>query len=519
MKNLKYYSVIALVVLGCNDKLNQIDPNQPSAVGFYQTQEQAIYGIDAAYNSLIIDGAYNRMTPAMSDGRSDELICRSPWPVLSGVSSFTLPAADVFNGSVWYAYYQMIARANLVLENVPNTTTGADLKNRILGQAYFLRAFAHFQLTLFYDEVPLVTTVPANPSEFYPTTSTKAEIWAQIKADLNTAKDLLPVSYETVTGPDNGQIKRVTKGAALALLGKVHLYNKEYQMAAQLFEQVMALGIYSLAPNYEDNFTNNVAVEQSNPESIFSVVFTTSNGPTLNWGGDEPTAAWRQFLAVSPTYGPPGKGFFDFFPAFWLYTEMRSEKTIDNKLDPRYHATFLSYEPDEGYTKVYGQDWADAKYQPGDFFIKKYTNADLGAPNEFGNNSGIDYQVIRYADVLLMYAECQNESPINNRAKAAEYIQRVRDRANLPDREGEFAGFSQAQMRDQLAHERVMELAIEGQRFYDIQRWGWLQDPAKVALLKARDPEWGKWTPGREYLSIPQRELDLNPNLDPNKAN
>jgi hypothetical protein len=512
--HMKNSTIILLFLLtaGCADKLEQVNPNRLSPEGYYKTEAQAVAAIDAVYNALIIDGAYNRMTPVINDGRSDELMCRSPWDALTTISTFNLRATYDVNGFAWNAYYQLIYRANQVLENVPPIEMDEALKDRVLGQAYFLRGFAHLNLTLLYDIIPIVTEVPKDNDAYYPATATKEELWNQIRSDLSTAKGMLPVSYSSVSGPDQNQNARATKGAAAALLGKVHLYNQDFQGAATEFEEVIGMG-YSLAANYKDNFTDNPDIENANPETIFSVIFTTSTAPTLNWGGD-PDATWRQFTAVSPTYGAPGKGFFDFFPSPWLYNEMRLERTVDDELDPRFHATILAYEPDEGYAMSYLEPWP---YAPGDYYIKKYTNADLGKPDENGFNSGINYNVVRLADVYLMYAECQNE--LNNRTLAAEYIQKVRDRANLPDREAEFAAMTQEEMRDQLAHERVMELAIEGSRIYDIIRWGWLQDPGKLAMLKSHDSEFNNYVPGSEYLKIPQGELDLNENLLPNSAN
>jgi hypothetical protein len=116
-----------------------------------------------------------------------------------------------------------------------------------------------------------------------------------------------------------------------------------------------------------------------------------------------------------------------------------------------------------------------------------------------------------------MQAEClANTGDIPG---AAALVQQVRNRVNLPDRESEFAGYDLAQFMDQLAHERVTELGLEGLRFYDIKRWGWLEDPAKLAELEANDPEFGTFSPGRQYQPIVQTELDVNPNLVGNSAN
>jgi hypothetical protein len=149
-----------------------------------------------------------------------------------------------------------------------------------------------------------------------------------------------------------------------------------------------------------------------------------------------------------------------------------------------------------------------------DLFCRKYENGEGGWPDEFDWRSGINERLVRYADVLLMYAECLNEN--NQTAQAYPYIQLVRDRVNLPDLATAKPGMSQAQMRDQLAHERLLEFCLEGHRFDDIRRWGWLKDATKLAMLKARDPEFNSYLPGREYLPIPQAEIDNNPGIKQN---
>lgn len=116
-----------------------------------------------------------------------------------------------------------------------------------------------------------------------------------------------------------------------------------------------------------------------------------------------------------------------------------------------------------------------------------------------------------------MYAECLANT--GNIPEAAAQVQVVRDRATLPDRKAEFAAYSLPQFMDQLAHERIMELAVEDLRWYDIVRWGWLDDPAKLAQLKLNDPEFNNFVKARKFMPIPQSELDLNKNLVGNDVN
>jgi hypothetical protein len=168
--------------------------------------------------------------------------------------------------------------------------------------------------------------------------------------------------------------------------------------------------------------------------------------------------------------------------------------------------------------KLYGQDFAtyyasDAG-KLNDLFVAKYQNSETMA-NEFDWRSGMNERLMRYSDILLMYAECLNE--LGQTAQAYPYIQEVRSRVGLPDLATVKPNMTQQQMRDQIAHERLLEFSLEGHRFDDIKRWGWLQDATKLAQLKQNDPEFG-YVPGRELLPIPPSELRVNKGFKQNKG-
>jgi hypothetical protein len=337
---------------------------------------------------------------------------------------------------------------------------------------------------------------------------------------LNKAKAMLPISYNDVTGPDKGQIGRATKGAATGLLGKAYLYRKQWQKAADEFSLLINgpdLNIYSLVSNYRDNFTT---LNENNSESLFEVQFATTDqvgGSVANWF-QEPTANEKQITAEAANYSH--LGWTDFLPTQWLYNEYKIEKTKDNKTDPRLIATIASYEPADQDTMYYGTGWLTRNYDVNAMYIRKYTNDGTpGYTTELAGDpiSGINFRVLRYADILLMYAEALNE--LNRTNEAYPYIQQVRNRANLPDLATTKPGLTQVQMRDQISHERVLEFAIEGTRAEDLIRWGWFYDATKLAELKSHDAEFNTWTSGREYLPIPQNELDINKNLSRNSAN
>lgn len=512
MKNFKFkYAIIipaiALLFTGCvNDEdLVQDDPNFDKETKFWKTDQDGLEGINAAYGSLLPDGGYMRCTPILLDGPSDDARSMSPWPNMANCARFNSFVSDpAIYGWSFETYYQGVYRANQVLDNVPGIEfEDQALKDRIIGQAYFLRGLYFFHLVNLFKNVPL----PLSSDQIYHPQKTQEEGWAQVKADFEMAATLLPVSYDAVSGLDAGQKGRATKGAALGYLGKAQLFTKDYAAAKTSFEGVMNLGVYSLMANYKDNFTT---ANENNAESVFEVQFSRdAGGVDLGWGG-APASGWGKTSARGITYAPRGFGWTDMQPTWSLFDEFHDELTVDGEVDPRLDATIIYNKP--GMT-LYGVDfathYASNPADLNDLFWRKYQNADGDFPNEMDWRSGINERILRYADILLMYAEVLNE--LGQTAEAYGYIQQVRDRANLPDLATVNPGMSQAQMREQIAHERLLEFAVEGHRFDDIKRWGWFQDPAKLQMLKERDPEFNGYSAGREYYPIPLMEMDNNP--------
>ncbi len=516
MKKISFSVVVILFITSCEKKLNLINPNAPTTTGYWVTEKQAFDGATAIYSGLTVDGTYMRSYPGLSDSRGDDFVGDSPWPDLVLTGKFIIPSTSGPVQWIWRDFYIVINRANQVLEGVGKMDASlltTEKKNRILGQAYFLRAFSYYNLAITFKNVPIITTPDFNrdPSN-YPATATEDVIWNQIYADLQAAETALPVNYDNVDGPDRGQKGRATKGSAAGLLGKSYLYRKDWTKAAAQFEKFFSgplKNVHSLMPDYRDNFKD---VNENNAESLFEIQFT-SGGSTDNWCC-EPNTNWKQWTSVSITYGMDGKGFSDYLPTRWIYNEFKVEKTIAGKSDPRLLATIASYEPADNSITAYGAAWANPLTN---IYPRKYTNDGLGSPFEAFGGSFINYRTLRYADILLMHAEALNE--LGRTTEAYPFIQQVRTRASLPDLAVVKPGLTQTQMRDQLAHERALEFSIEGQRIHDIIRWGWLYNPVKLAELKSHDNDFDSWTNGNEYLPIPQTELDLNKNLLPNPAN
>ncbi|KAF2328385.1 RagB/SusD family nutrient uptake outer membrane protein [Flavobacterium nitrogenifigens] len=505
---------LALVTTSCvdNEDLTQLDPNNDSVDNFWKTDEDALQGVNAAYGSLLTDGTYMRSTPLLLDVKADDSRTNSPWGSMYNVGHFNSNVADpAIYGWAYETYYQGIYRANQVLTNVPGIEfEDKALKNRIIGQAYFLRGLFFFHAVNMFKNVPL----PTELAVYYPQ-KTQDEGWAQVIADFKAAAELLPNSYVGISGLDAGQKGRATKGAALGYLGKAYLFTKDFTNAKTTFKQVIDLGVYSLVTNYRDNFTT---ANENNSESLFEVQFSRdAGGVDLGWGG-APASGWGKTSARAITYAPRAFGWTDVQPSWALFNEFHDEKTKTGELDPRLDATIFYNKP--GGMQLYGKDfatfYASSPADLNDIFCRKYQNSDGQFADEYDWRSGINERLLRYADILLMYAECLNET--GDTQGAYTYIQMVRNRVNLPDLATAKPGLSQTQMREQIGHERFLEFPLEGHRFDDIRRWGWLQDPAKLAWLKARDAEFNTYTAGREYFPIPQLEMDNNPGTIQNES-
>lgn len=512
LKNAILLPALALTLTGCvkEEDLVQVDPNFDSEAKFWKTEDDALKAVNAVYGSLLTDGTYMRSTPLLLDGKADDSRSNSPWAAMANVGRFNSSIADAsIYGWAYETYYQGIYRANQVLDNVPGITFADEAyKNRILGQAYFLRGLYLFHAVNMFKNVP----IPLSSDEVYHPQKTQEDGWAQVKADLTKAAELLPAAYADVTGPDQSDKGRATKGAALAYLGKAQLFTKDYAGAKTSFESVMNLGIYSLVSNYRDNFTT---ANENNSESIFEVQFSRdAGGVGLGWGG-APASNWGKTSARAITYAPRSFGWTDMQPTWALFNEFKEEATTSGGVDPRLDATIIYNKPGmmlygRSFQEVYAASPADLN----DLFWRKYENADGEFANEYDWRSGINERLLRYADVLLMYAECLNE--LGQTTQAYSYIQQVRSRVGLPDLATVKPGMSQAQMREQIGHERFLEFAAEGHRFDDIRRWGWLQDASKLAWLKTRDAEFNTYQTGREYFPIPQLEMDNNPGTQQN---
>ena len=508
MKHIRYIiAVIGMVAFttSCSEEFLELEnPNQQTTGTFWQTEADAMKGINAVYSSLTMDGLYMRMWPWIMDVRGDDCYNTSPWWIRA-LSDWTASPNNPCYFTPWQVVYQGIWRANQVLENVPAIEMDEALKTRIIAEARFLRGLYYYHATILYKDIPLIQEVPISPEDLYPQQVTAAEIWEEVYADFSAALPDLPKKQD-YPSEDMG---RATSAAVAGFLAKAYMFNGLFDLATPLLKSIIdqEYGTYALVPNYRDNFT---VFNENNSESVFEIQFSKSVGGTsLGWVG-EPAADWSKTSGKARTYAPLGFGWGDITPTDWIFAEYQEDSTTGGEPDPRLRANFLYDYP--GCT-VYGVPWAESRV-PNHIHLRKYLNDDTD-PDEVEWRSEINERIFRYADVLMLYAECLNE--MGQTAAAYPYIQMVRDRANLPDLATKKPGMTQEEMRMQISHERAVEFAFESLRYVDLLRWGWLnQDNGPNPMLDSlitHDDELATLPPGREYLAIPQRELDVNPNI------
>ncbi|RTQ48145.1 RagB/SusD family nutrient uptake outer membrane protein [Hymenobacter gummosus] len=482
------------------DLLEQPNPNAPTTDQFWKTQDDAIKGVFACYSGLQQFACYYRSWHFMAH-RSDESYSQSPFVELANFTRFITPDNNFFISSfAWNDYYRTIYRTNQVITRVPAIQMDETLRRRLVAEARFVRALSYFDLVYFFGNVPLITVEPVVTTRAPQATPAQTE--AQIIADLQAAIPDLPASY-----PDTDK-GRATKGSAQALLAKVYMQQRRWADASALFTQIISSGQYALVPNYLDNFTD---TNENNRESVFEVQFT---GTVLEVGQGQDNSASAESHDRPNFFGPPGATFADVQPRRWLldaYTDSTVSfapgSTTRRRIDPRRDISIIH----AGNPGVfYGRTFAQWGWNPTQQYWRKYLNDRTRTNENF--SSGINHRVIRYADVLLMQAEALIEQ--NQLGAARPLIDQVRARVDLAPLS---TNTTQEQLRQQLRLERARELSGEGTRWFDILRWGLMDNQAGISELTARDPDFTNFRLGvSKLLPIPQRDIDIDPNMRQN---
>ena len=560
---MKLYKPLALLLgctalVSCEDKLDITNPNQQTTGTFGYTSQDLEECVIAAYNHIRMEGTYARVGYNIDVCRGDE--------VWNSSQVWYLPFDDL-NVSVtdeicmwpWRDWYYTINVCNFITYRTgdDNSVLNEQLR-RIKGQALFLRALSYFNLTAYYQCPALITDYNAYSTldGLYATNNTYDEVLDQVEADFKEAMELLPSRNE------GGQWAqgRATSGAAAGYYARVLMQRHKYSEALTVLKSIIngQYGQYRLMANYGDNFREGPKYE-NNDESLFEVQFLDygSQGTDDEWTPVNTSPNATQGHAIESNFGPGDcGGWADLSATPWLYELFKSERTTSGSLDPRLYWTIGTYEPEwEGFE--FGNVCytlpltADAPVvtnnNNGGLPIAKWTNLRTGLYDKVvtGLHCGINLRLMRYSDVLLRAAECENE--VNGPTdQAIAWINEVRSRAGLANLKK--ADFPTADaLFEQIANvERPKEFGCEYGRGLDLIRWGFFYDADRLQQIKEHntfrrtndktrvkesvsyteigaDPEvkssYDSYQEGHEFLPIYQGTLNDNPNLHGNSAN
>lgn len=478
---MKRYTILLAVLLAACSKLDESPAAQLTTDNFYQNADQANAAVTAIYRKMYETGQslYNSLFQIGVEMATDDYEAgpRARNAHVRAISGLTHDASNDRMEQLWKQSYDAINVANIAIDKIaliPAANINETLRTRLINESKFLRALHYFNLVRWFGDVPLVLHTPGSldPQTLYVEKSPEGTVYEQIIKDLQAAEQLpAPGEY----GPND--IGRATSSAAKSLLAKVYLTRKDWANAAAKSKEVIDRHWHSLFPDFADVF--NVA-KKNGQEHIFSAQFLGNAGYQGN------SLASRS----APNEVPGING--DYADA--LHKEGGLYESFSEQ-DTRKAVTFITQmvSPTDG--KLY-------TFEP--HFHKYYDPAVVGNQGQSSKN----LPIIRYAEVLLIYAEASNELHQGPDATAYDAIDAVRQRAHVPRLQDVAPALSVAAFRDTVFQERRKELVYEYQRWFDLVRRG---PDYYIKTLKAAGKVLA--APRHIHFPTPQRELNLNPKL------
>ena len=556
-------TMLALIggMTACNDQLDVQNPNNQTTYDFGNTESDLQEAVISCYNRIRLEGTFARVGYTLDAVRGDEVWNSSQQWYLEYDNLNSPGTIGIGDEWIWRDCYHVVNRTNFVLSKVDGVKMPEASYNQIAGQALFLRSLAYYQLATYYQTVPLITDYASysDINTMYASNNTQDEVFDQIEADLTKAMQMLPSrdkGGEWAKG-------RATSGAAAGYLARALMFRHKFPEAYTVLKDIIAgkYGTYALTADYGDNFREGAAYE-NNKESLFEVQFLDygTGGTDEEWTPVNISSQATQGHAVESNFASQELGSWgDLAGAPWLYNLFIKENSTDGRLDPRLYWTLVTFEDEySSYTGLKtaaypnGDPRSNTIYQKeitatplsnnaqGGISIAKFTNARNNIYSSITNglHCGVNLRLMRYSDVLLRAAECENE--INGLTQTAvDYINIVRRRVALKDlKVSDFP--SKDALFEQIANvERPKEFGCENGRGIDLLRWGFFYDASRLNQLKehayykldgkastdeltaetASASSFQYYYKGHEYFPIFQSTLNANPNLVGNSAN
>jgi hypothetical protein len=508
-RNISIYilALAAILITSCNENfLDLTNESQLSSDSFWKTKAQAEQAVIATYASLQTYSGdkwtfFEELWTGMNY-KGDDIDNNPAEPYGREIANFTVNADNSNILNMWRTWYSTVGRANQVIQRIPEMSASElsdDDRNQYLGEARFLRGLAYMYLVVYFENIPLVTTFETDETKLYPSQAEPAEVWELVISDFLFASQNLPLSY------DEANTGRATSLAAKAFLGKAYLATEQWTLARDMFGSVVndPACPYDLVEKYEEIFDGS---HENGVESVFEIQFSADRSN----GNDERVPL--NYEGVPYELG----GWELFYPTQWIVNELKTDLTEDGKYSDRVYGTIFFDDPNSTMYNLDTEEWIsfnDFKELGGQRpYYKKFSYA-VDRQYYIGTN----LHLMRFADLLLMYAEALNET--NQTTLAISVVNRVRERSHaapLP------LTMNQSQLRTKIRHhERPAELSMEmGIRWFDLYRWAKgnsAKEPAKTTLLNHGKPFASNYTePKNDIFPIPSYEKNTNHNLEQN---
>lgn len=503
MKKTFTYITLLLLLIGyaCNeDNLDKQNPNVIQPEAYYKNEKELLAAVNSIYAQVQSAALVAREYWFLHDLRADEMapgggqleVKRAQ--LLAG----THVATNELVGDVWNGLYRTIHRANIVIEKGPDVADISEaMRKRLMGEAQFLRAWAYFELVSLWGGTPLYETYVTDLDGAH-ARSSETDMYTFIIANLQEAALALPLTY------DESNLGRITQGAAYTLLSRVYMQHNDYPMALTTLQQVEASMTYSLADDYFENFTEE---GEFNNESIWEIGYAAIGDMNWDYTGDNPVneknVHTQEYSAI---------GWRNLIPSDKLLDEFERPYKGDAIEDPRLHFNF--YFTGDTYGSPDDLKVLSAADQNGNTSMfngvaqkiswKKYSLMYKLDPGGFTTGT-INQRMMRYAEVLLMMAECLNETDASE-AAILSYLNATRARPSVamplyPTLR--YPTATKQNRRDAIMHEKMVELAAEQVRNRDILRWRALGHLTAEPISYYTSSKF-------EKLPIPQTEIDNN---------
>ena len=548
-------------LVSCAGELDVVNPNNQTTYDFGDSESELREAVIACYNRIRLEGSFARVGYTMDAVRGDEVWNSSQQWYLPYDNLNVAATDDIGCLWIWRDCFHIVNRCNFVLSKVDDTELSSTAYKEIKGQALFLRGLAYYEIATYYQSAPLFNDYAQYSSleTMYRENVSQDVLFDQIDADFSEAMVLLP---SRDAGGEWAQ-GRATCGAAAGYYARSLMFRHKYSEALAVLKDIIGgvYGSYKLMADYGDNFREGTDYE-NNAESLFEVQYLDfgMGGTDEEWTPVNISSNATQGHAVESNYGSQQLGSWgDLAVSPWLYNLFKAEKCTDGTLDPRLYWTVMSYEPEYSTytglkTAAYpnGDPRSNVAYcneitetplsntSIGGISIAKFTNArnNVYSTITTGLHCGVNLRLMRYSDVLLRAAECENE--ISGPTQTAiDWINQVRRRVALP--ELQLSDFPTADaLFEQIANvERPKEFGCENGRGIDLLRWGFFYSSDRLAQLKDHgaylrngqadttpvtaatgdDSSYNYFSKGHEYFPIYQTTLDANPKLTGNSAN